>query len=176
MSKLKAADVERAIRDRRIIQARRAGKEIWDIAEEHDITPATVSNIINKRLSQTIRLRDQEVDLLRQQELDRLDAVQAAAWPMAQEGHIDSLKICMNAIDRRCKLLGLDAPQQMEIISIGAIEAEIRRINSQLEIASDAHDPGWVDGEVIEDGDTLGPDLGGSSYNPDSIARGIGNA
>lgn len=118
-----------------------------DIAEEFGLSTQTISSIINDRLTQTIRLRDAEVDILRQQELDRLDAVQYAAWPMAAEGHIDSLKICMNAIDRRCKLLGLDAPQQMEIISVGAIEAEIRRINRQLEIADR---PNWVDGEVIE--------------------------
>jgi len=175
MSKLKAADVERAIRDRKIIQARRAGKEIFDIAEEHDLTPATVSRIINDRLAQTIRLRDQEVDLLRQQELDRLDAVQAAAWPAAQGGHIDSLKICMNAIDRRCKLLGLDAPQQMEIISIGAIEAEINRINRQLEVTDR---PEWIDGEVIEDDQARTADLGGSRYDPtrEHLSLGRGNA
>ena len=148
MSKLKASEVERAIRDRRIIQQRQAGRALHDIAEEFGLSNQTVGKIINERLVQTIRLRDAEVDILRQQELDRLDAVQFAAWAMAKEGHIDSLKIVMNAIDRRCKLLGLDAPQQMEIISVGAIEAEIRRINRQLEVA-DA--PSWVDGEVIED-------------------------
>jgi hypothetical protein len=174
MSKLKAADVERAIRDRKIIRDRRAGKEIFDIAEEHSLSPQTISKIINDRLSQTIRLRDQEVDLLRQQELDRLDAIQAAAWPAAQEGHIDSLKICMNAVDRRCKLLGLDAPQQMEIISIGAIEAEIQRINRQLEVSDR---PEWIDGEVIEDDQARTPDLGGSIYNPDKpLSLGRGNA
>ena len=150
MSKLKASEVERAIRDRRIIQQRQAGRALHDIAEEFGLSNQTVGKIINERLVQTIRLRDAEVDILRQQELDRLDAVQFAAWTMAKEGHIDSLKIVMNAIDRRCKLLGLDAPQQMEIISVGAIEAEIRRINRQLEVA-DA--PSWVDGEVIEDHD-----------------------
>lgn len=149
MSKLKASEVERAIRDRRIIQQRQAGRSLHDIAEEFGLSAPTVGKIINERLVQTIRLRDAEVDILRQQELERLDAVQFAAWTMAKEGHIDSLKIVMNAIDRRCKLLGLDAPQQMEIISVGAIEAEIRRINRQLEIANA---PSWVDGEVIEDG------------------------
>lgn len=148
MSKLKAAEVERAIRDRRIVQDRRAGLDFDTIAEKYELAPQTVSRIINDRLSQTIRLRDAEVDLLRQQELERLDAVQAAAWTAASEGHIDSLKIVMNAIDRRCKLLGLDAPQQMEIISVGAIEAEIRRINRQLEVANA---PEWVDGEVLHE-------------------------
>jgi hypothetical protein len=152
MSKLKASEVERAIRDRRIIQARQAGQSVHDIAEKFELTAQTVSQIINNRLVQTIRLRDAEVDILRQQELDRLDALQAAAWPMAQEGHIDSLKICMAAVDRRCKLLGLDAPAQLEVISVGAIEAELRRINRQLEVADR---PQWVDGEVIEDENNL---------------------
>jgi hypothetical protein len=46
----------------------------------------------------------------------------------------------------------LDAPAQLEVISVGAIEAELRRINRQLEVADR---PQWVDGEVIEDENNL---------------------
>lgn len=168
MSKLKASEVEQAIRDRRIIQARRSGKSIDDIADDFDLTPQTISRVINTRLAQTIRLRDTEVDLLRQQELERLDAVQQAAWPAAMDGHIDSLKIVMNAVDRRCKLLGLDAPQQLEVISIGAIEAEMRRIDQQLALGDR---PEWVDGELVED-DEVSRELPGSTYNPDRAVPG----
>lgn len=168
MSKLKASEVEQAIRDRRIIQARRSGKSIDDIADDFGLTPQTISRIINTRLAQTIRLRDTEIDLLRQQELERLDAVQQAAWSAAMDGHIDSLKIVMNAVDRRCKLLGLDAPAQLEVISIGAIEAEMRRIDQQLALGDR---PEWIDGELVED-DEVSRELGGSSYNPDRAVPG----
>lgn len=170
MSKLKASEVEQAIRDRRIIQDRRSGKSIDDIADAYSLAPQTISKIINTRLAQTIRLRDTEIDLLRQQELERLDAVQQAAWPLAMDGHIDSLKIVMNAVDRRCKLLGLDAPQQLEVISIGAIEAEMRRIDAQLQLAQN---PEWIDGEVVED-DEVSRELAGSTYNPDLPEPGRG--
>lgn len=147
MSKAKAAEVERVNRDRAIIADRIAGASVEDIAEKYSIDNSTVASIVNKRLAQTLKLMESEVDILRQQEMQRLDAVQAAAWPAAMNGHIDSLKILMSAIDRRCKLLGLDAPQRVEVISLGAIEAELRRIDSQLSLADN---PSWVDGETID--------------------------
>lgn len=120
---------------------------IEDLADKYKVTHQTVIAAINRRLAQSLQLASTEADLLRQQEMERLDAVQQAAWPAAMEGHIDSLKICMTAIDRRCKLLGLDAPQQVEVISIGAIEAEMRRIDEQLRRAEAGGQ--WVDGQVV---------------------------
>lgn len=146
MSKQKAADVERAIRDRKLIRDRRAGMSVTDLAEKYEMASPTVSKIISRRLAQTLQLAEGEVDLLRQQELERLDAIQHAAWPAAMNGHIDSLKILMNAVDRRCKLLGLDAPQRVEVISLGAIDAELKRIEDQI---NRADNPRWVEGEVV---------------------------
>jgi hypothetical protein len=47
-------------------------------------------------------------------------------------------------MERRAKLLGLDAPTKVEVITLDAIEAEIRRLNDELG-ESDGVDLGSVD-------------------------------
>lgn len=147
--------VQRAERAREMVVMRRSGASIRDIAAHFNVALSTVHAAVHDALAQSLALTGHEADLLRQQELERLDAVQHAAWPAAMNGHIDSLKIVASAIDRRCKLLGLDAPAQLEVISIGAIEAEMRRIDAQLALAGDENgDPNtnsrWIDGELVD--------------------------
>lgn len=149
--------VQRTERAREMVVMRRSGASMRDIARHFNVSTQTVHAAVHDALAQSLALTGHEADLLRQQELERLDAVQLAAWPAAMNGHIDSLKIVAQAIDRRCKLLGLDAPAQLEVISIGAIEAEMRRIDAQLALA-DAQDTDeggpsasrWIDGELVD--------------------------
>lgn len=148
--------VQRAERAREMVVMRRSGASMRDIARHFDVNVSTVHAAVHDALAQSLALTGHEADLLRQQELERLDAVQHAAWPAAMNGHIDSLKIVAQAIDRRCKLLGLDAPAQLEVISIGAIEAEMRRIDAQLALTADTGENGdpsasrWIDGELVD--------------------------
>jgi hypothetical protein len=51
------------------------------------------------------------VSVLRQQELDRLDAMQQALWPKAMAGDIGAVLAVEKLVMSRCRLLGLDKPQ-----------------------------------------------------------------
>jgi hypothetical protein len=84
-----------------------------------------------------------DADVLRQFELDRINRIQAAYWPRTlggrqQEGgpilppDPDAAKVVQWCIDRRCKLLGLDAPIKHEVVTLGAVEREIARLEAEI--------------------------------------------
>lgn len=92
---------------------------------------------------------------LRQIELMKLDALEQAALAVLERQHVTVSKgevvrhdgelliddgPVLQAIDRlvkiqdrRAKLVGLDAPQRLEVITIDAIDAEIARLTAELE-------------------------------------------
>jgi hypothetical protein len=52
-------------------------------------------------------------DALRTLELERLDALHAAAWGKASQGHLASIDRVLSIMKRRSALLGLDAPKRV---------------------------------------------------------------
>src|SRR5699024_2045667 len=57
----------------------------------------------------------QQADEMRTVELSRLDRLQRAVWGKAVKGDLQAVDRALKIIDRRSKLLGLDAPQQVQI-------------------------------------------------------------
>jgi len=87
---------------------------------------------IDRALQTRLTEQRQGADVLRQQELARLDRLQAAAWTSAAAGDLKAVETVLKVIDRRCKLLGLDAPQRHEVVTLDAIDAEIARLTAEL--------------------------------------------
>ncbi len=59
-------------------------------------------------VSQALEAREVEsVDLLRQLELDRLDALQLAVWPRAMRGEVPAVLAVLRVLDQRIRLLRL---------------------------------------------------------------------
>lgn len=74
-------------------------------------------------------------DVLRHLELARLDRLQQAFWAAAiggGEGANEAARTVLGIIDRRCRLLGLSAPKKLEVVTLGAIEAEIARLEADM--------------------------------------------
>ena len=61
------------------------------------------------------RVEVEAVGELRELEGQRLDALQAAHWNAALAGDVDSTKVVLGVIDRRTKLLGLNAPTAVSV-------------------------------------------------------------
>ena len=61
------------------------------------------------------RVEVEAVGELRELEGQRLDALQAAHWNAALAGDVDSTKVVLGVIDRRCRLFGLNAPDRVEV-------------------------------------------------------------
>jgi len=60
----------------------------------------------------------------RRLELERLDEWQARLLPAIQDGDIAAIKVAVQLSDRRCKLLGLDAPLQVKVEEL--VESELQ--------------------------------------------------
>ncbi len=116
-----------------------------------DVTRALEARLIEQHTS---------VEMLRQTELIRLDALTREAWAVMKRRHVtvsagqvvmvvderthtetplvddkptlDAIDRLLKIQDRRAKLLGLDAPKKVEVITIDAIDAEIARLTAEL--------------------------------------------
>jgi transposase-like protein len=111
-----------AERDVRIFKMRQAGVPISEIARRFGVTSNSVNSSIKRqlnKLSQEALLAYPEV---LQMELERLDALQQAIWPLTQhrkvkmddgtevsvEPDIKAVSTVLSIIDRRAKLLGME--------------------------------------------------------------------
>lgn len=56
---------------------------------------------------------------LRAEEVSRLDAMLAGLWPDARRGHLGAVDRVLRLMERRARLLGLDAPEKK---ALGGLE------------------------------------------------------
>lgn len=87
---------------------------------------------ITRALEANVAEQNRSADVLRQEELQRLNRLQAGVWQAAVSGDTKAVDTALRIIDRRCKLLGLDAPVRHEVVTLDAIDAEIRRLTAEL--------------------------------------------
>ena len=94
------------LRRTRSVELKIAGHSYQEIAERlGHANRGTVHKIIKEVLAG--READ-AVDMLRQVEVDRLNALQAAVCPGPCKGHLPSIAAAQRLIEARCKVLGLD--------------------------------------------------------------------
>ena len=131
-----------AERDSRIFKMRQAGVSVSEIAKRFSVSSKVVSLAVNRQLEKLNR-EDGLVylDVLRM-ELERLDALQSALWPLTQhrkvtlddgsevqlEPDLKAVQQVLNVFDRRAKLLGMDQTKvniQTDISSASPIRATL---------------------------------------------------
>ena len=96
----------------KVLELRRAGLTWQSIAEETGYADHTGAYAAYKRAIK--RTMQQPADELREQELDRVDRLQLAAWPNAMKGDTKSIMTIVKLMERRARLLGLDTPIKIE--------------------------------------------------------------
>ena len=96
----------------KVLELRRAGLTWQRIAEETGYADHTGAYAAYKRAIK--RTMQQPADELREQELDRIDRLQLAAWPNAMKGDTKSIMTIVKLMERRARLLGLDTPIKIE--------------------------------------------------------------
>lgn len=118
---------------------RSRGKSIREVAASikqdygYVLTEYQISHMVNKVLNINYRMMPRCAELLRQQIDEQLDSLMADTYSSAAEEGRDYLKpqevkVILGIIDRRVKLYGLDAPQQINV-NVGE---EIRTIQDDL--------------------------------------------
>jgi hypothetical protein len=132
-----APDPDQLEREQRILELRRAGATWETIAARTGYASASGAHKAYQRLAE--RFVKPALNELREMELDRLDRLQAGVWGKAITGDIRALDAVLRIIDRRARLLGLEAPKEVNLkaevntYDRDSIDAEVARLVALLD-------------------------------------------
>lgn len=116
----KAWAAQIAERRARLIQMRLKGVPYEEIAVILDYATADTDGIKSARKDFTracraaAALEQEAADTWRETERQRLDAIQASYWDAAVDGNVKAAEVVLKCITDRRKLLGIDAPIQID--------------------------------------------------------------
>lgn len=112
-NKTSAAKARTLDRQVKALELRRMGKGYVDIAAALGIGKSQAHRLVRAGLADA---RDQiaaQADDLRSEEISRLDAMLSGLWPDARKGQQGAVDRVLKIMERRAKLLGLDAPLKL---------------------------------------------------------------
>lgn len=108
--------IDAAERQRKALEARKAGATYDQIARQLNYGSTSAAH---KAVMTALRKTIQEpADELRQLELTRLDALLIPVWGQAMKGSLPAIDRAIRIMERRAKLLGLDAPLKFDLAEI----------------------------------------------------------
>ncbi|MGV9194067.1 helix-turn-helix domain-containing protein [Microbacterium sp. MC2] len=110
--------VQRATRRAEAITLRRAGVRVDTIAERLGVSPRTIQAWLHEAIADIPR---EAADDLRMLELDRLDALFAAQYRAALAGDGQAVDKCLKVMERRARLLNLDAQHAAGLEAVGSL-------------------------------------------------------
>lgn len=104
---------EAKMRAAKALELRMEGKTFSVIAQEAGYnSPQAAHDAVKRALDATLR---EPADRLRALELERLDVLWQIQYLNAQAGDVQAMAACMKIMERRAKLLGLDAAVKAEV-------------------------------------------------------------
>ncbi len=90
------------------VELRKGGATYQSIADVLGYnSPQAAWEAVTRTLMETMR---EPADELRKLEVDRLDSLFLTVYPMAKQGILSAVDRCLRIMERRARLLGLDAP------------------------------------------------------------------
>lgn len=109
-------------RQRAALELRKAGKSYEAIARELGYGgPSSAHNAVKAALRKTLQ---EPADDLRALEVARMDAMLDGLWPKVLAGNPRAVEVAIKVLERRARLLGLDAPQKINIEQVIAETAD----------------------------------------------------
>lgn len=104
--------LEMAERRKEALQLRLAGASYQAIADHLGVSKYTAYHDVQGEIADIPKELASE---LRREELMRLDTLQRAVWKEAVQGNIDAVKTALQVVDRRIRMMGLDAPTAVNV-------------------------------------------------------------
>ena len=134
-SKNQTPDPDLIIKEKQVVELRRAGATWDEIAKAVDYaTPTGAWKAFQRAMRRT--LVDAGTEELRALELDRLDRVQRAVWAKALTGDDKAIDKLLKIMEHRAKYLGLYAPAKVQVESVvydgSTIEGEVAKLRQLL--------------------------------------------
>lgn len=103
-------------RERDAVALRLAGASYDKIAEAVGYSNRSGAyHAVKKYLNKTAAVALETAEELKQQELQRLDAMFLAAYQSATKGDVKYIDSCLKIMAARAKLLGLNAPEKVDV-------------------------------------------------------------
>jgi len=135
-----------------MLESRRDGRSYTEIGEAFGVSRQVATRIIQRGMDRIVREPAEQVKAM---DLERLDQLQVEALAVLRRRHlvVQGAKIVkgedgeplvddgpvlaaigklLDIQARRARLLGLDAPNKHEVLTLDAIDAEIRRLEDQV--------------------------------------------
>lgn len=112
-NKTRARNIEAVDKRRQVVELRKSGRGWQEIADEvgyasRGAAHAAFSEALREMVREPVR---ELVEL----ELARLDTLFLAMWELAKQGDFQATDRAIRIMERRAKLLGLDAPERVEV-------------------------------------------------------------
>lgn len=108
-----------AEREKAAFALRIAGATYAQIAERLGVTTAGAHKMVKRVLERTRAETNEIADELRRVEVERLDALTLTLWKQATAGNLGAVDRVLRVMERRARLLGLDAPAKQDVTSGG---------------------------------------------------------
>lgn len=114
-----------------------------EIAKRVGVSVATVNRDLQAVREEWMERRNAAYGSWVAEEIAKLDALEKVWLPRAlsrESLDTGTVREVMRIMDRRAKLLGLDRPEEHrhEVVSVDAVEAEIRRLRDEHNLAAEA--------------------------------------
>jgi Flp pilus assembly secretin CpaC len=103
-----------AARRQKALDLRIAGVRYRQIGAQLGVSYQTAYRDVQTALGELATLQAGKAERLRELEVERCDKLQMALWPKARSGDEKVVRALIAVMDRRAKLLGLDAPTKLE--------------------------------------------------------------
>lgn len=110
INKTGAARARKLERQVKALELRRMGKGYAEIAASLGIAKSHVHRLVSAGLEDARAQVVTDASELRAEEISRLDAMLSGLWPEARKGTYAAVDRVLRIMERRAKLLGLDAP------------------------------------------------------------------
>lgn len=107
------ARAQREERRRVAFELRKAGATFEEIGKALGVTRQTAHELVTKLLDEMAAKTAEDVESVRAMELHRLDALFKGLWPSASKGAPQAVEKALKVMERRARLLGLDAPTKV---------------------------------------------------------------
>jgi hypothetical protein len=116
-SKTNGASVQRTDRQVRAVELRIASYSYREIAAEMGIDVKTAHDLVSSSLRDSVERRNERSDELRVIEVERLDGMLRRLYPLATAAYPDMAAVdrVLRISKRRCEIMGLDAPESVEL-------------------------------------------------------------
>ncbi len=155
-SQMSPPKVQAAVRRKEAVDLRIEGKTYKEIGQELGVTPTRARQLVAEALAAIEKDTAESAEELRRLELDRLDQLQSGLWQEAAGGNLKAVGAALKIMERRARLVGLDAPartvNQHGYADLDQMsEAELREEARRLGIPVDGFAPGGPQ-EARQDG------------------------